>query len=138
MSTTVRLKVVTPSGSALDEDVAAVTARTEVGEFCLLPEHAPLLGALVPSVLTVTRVDGEKKRFAIDRGFFEGGMDHAHVITERCVAAEDLDAEAEQRELERIGKDLEAAAADSPAAAELKLALDFAEARLLASKTQSS
>ncbi len=103
------LEVVTPAGRAVREQVASVTAVSEIGEFCVLPEHRPILAALGAGRLTVDR-GGEIVRFAVDRGFLAGGPDHVSVITERCAAAGDIDA----AEVERERADLEARLAALP------------------------
>jgi len=104
MADTLRLRVVTPEGSRVDEEAASVTVRSEVGELCLLPQHRPILAALLPGRLVLERAGGEREIFAIDRGFLEGGPDCANVITERCVGAGELNPEDAAR-LEVSGSD---------------------------------
>jgi len=130
MSDAFRLTVVTPAGGVFDDDVAAVTARSEVGEFCMLPEHCRLLTALEPGKLVVQRKDGAFETFVIDEGFLEGGADHASVIVQRCVAVGDIDEAAVKREVEAIRAALARLAEEDPERAEQARALRWAEARL--------
>jgi ATP synthase F1 epsilon subunit len=130
MADSLDLKVVTPKGSLLNKKVASFTGCSDLGEFCILPEHRPLLASLVAGRMIVEQQGGEKKTFALDRGFLEAGIDHVNVITERCLAAEDLDKTeitSEKEELESELKDLDQG---SPEASELLLKLDWAKVRL--------
>ena len=130
MADSLDLKVVTPSGSLLDEKVASFTGCSDLGEFCILPEHRPLLASLVAGRMIVELEGGEKKVYALDRGFLEAGLDHVNVITERCLAVEELDKTEianEIKELEAELKDLDQA---SEEAVELLQKLDWANVRL--------
>jgi F-type H+-transporting ATPase subunit epsilon len=131
-----RLKVVTPTGGMFDDDVAAVTTRSELGEFCMLPEHSRLLTALEPGKLVAARRDGEVELFVIDEGFLEGGADHASVIVQRCVAVADIDAAAVKREADAIREKVAKLADDDPERAEQARALRWAEARLEATASR--
>jgi len=130
MSDVFRLTVVTPAGGVFDDDVAAVTTRSEVGEFCMLPEHSRLLTALEPGKLVVARRDGAALTYVIDEGFLEGGADHASVIVQRCVAVGDIDEAAVKREVEAIRAALAPLAEEDPERAEQARDLKWAEARL--------
>ena len=130
MSSAFRLTVVSPAGGVFDDDVVAVTARSEVGEFCMLPEHCRLLTALEPGKLVVQRKDGAVETFVIDEGFLEGGADHANVIVQRCVAIGDIDEAAVKREADGIRAAQVKLAEEDPERAELARALRWAEVRL--------
>jgi F-type H+-transporting ATPase subunit epsilon len=137
MSSDFRLKVVTPAGGVFDDDVAAVTSRSEVGEFCMLPEHCRLLTALEPGRLVIVRRDGAVETFVTDEGFLEGGADHASVIVQRCVAVGDIDEAAVKREAEEARAALAKLAEEDPERAEQTRALRWAEARLEAVSARS-
>ena len=133
-SAKLRVKVVTPTGSLVDREAAAVTAVSEVGEFCVLPEHRPILAALHPGRLVVEDAEGGRADYALDRGFAEGGPDHVSVITQRCVPAAEIDAEAvgaERADLERRLAELEEGDASRDA---IRADLAWAEARLAVAK----
>lgn len=125
-----RLRVVTPAGGAYDEDVAAVTLRSEVGEFCMLPEHCRILAALEPGRMLIGAKDGSVAAYAIDQGFVEGGADHVNVIVQRCVPAGEIDEAAVRREIEQLTASLAALAEGDPERTERALALRWAETRL--------
>jgi F-type H+-transporting ATPase subunit epsilon len=123
------LEVVTPAGRAVREQVASVTAISEVGEFCVLPEHRPILAALRAGRLAFDR-GGEIAIYAVDRGFLAGGPDHVSIITERCAAAADIDRNEVERELADLGGRLAALPEDDQARPALESDLAWARARL--------
>ena len=71
MSGTLHLTVTTPSQILVDSgDVAAVRAEDESGSFGILPGHADLLTALIPSVLRWRTTDGATHFCAVRGGVF--------------------------------------------------------------------
>ena len=99
MASTLSLKVVTPTGPVVEKAVTAFTARSEIGEFCILPGHALLLTSIAAGRMIVAAGEGAKETFALDTGFLEAGPGHVHVITDHCEAAGDVNAEAVKGEI---------------------------------------
>jgi ATP synthase F1 epsilon subunit len=126
---TLELKVVTPQGAVVGETVESVTARSDLGEFCVLPMHRLILAALEPGRLLVQREGGEKVTYAIDKGFLEGGPDHANVITARCVEATDVDAAEVEAEIEELQKQLDEMEITDPKRPGTIEALEWAKAK---------
>lgn len=124
------IRVVTPLGGRLDERARSVTACSEHGEFCMLPEHRPILAALKPGRLLVEREDGETLVFACDRGFLEGGPDHVNVITQRCAEPGEIDAAALREEFHTAERTLAGVEKESPEHARLLVDMDWIEACL--------
>ncbi|MDD5305882.1 MAG: F0F1 ATP synthase subunit epsilon [Deltaproteobacteria bacterium] len=129
MADILKVKVVTPEGACVREDARSFTARSEVGEFCMLPNHQPILAALTPGKVVVERPGGEKVVYAIDGGFLEGGVDHANVIVGRCVAAADVEKAAIESEVDALTARLDALAESDPTRLEVSEALGWAKAR---------
>jgi F-type H+-transporting ATPase subunit epsilon len=108
--------LVTPENVVLEEEVAAVMLRTDVGEATFLPGHTPLIGAIVPGLVRFEREDGTVERVAVHGGFVhvkhEGGVSVLAPVAEK---AEDIDVDRARRALEAA----EQAVADAtgPAAA---------------------
>ena len=132
MITGLKLRVVTPSGPVLALEADTVTACSEEGEFCVLPEHCPILASLNPGHFIV-EVDGEKQIYATDVGFFEGGVDHVNVMTQHCISKDVLveKLEALQNELASLKKRLDSLEEDSPARNTLEASFAWVEAQLL-------
>ncbi|MCP5156148.1 MAG: F0F1 ATP synthase subunit epsilon [Ectothiorhodospiraceae bacterium] len=85
-----RLTVSTPTTVVVDEAVTAVRAEDASGRFGLLPGHARLVTALVPSVLSWRRPDGSESFCAVRGGVLtvESGSQVA-VATQEAVRDDD-------------------------------------------------
>ncbi|HYR96211.1 MAG TPA: ATP synthase F1 subunit epsilon [Candidatus Binatus sp.] len=70
MADRIRLHVYTPERELVDADVREVTAPGVWGEIGVLPDHAALVTALEPGILSY-EVDGRTERVAIGGGFAE-------------------------------------------------------------------
>ena len=124
------MRVVTPDGPVLDEEAISVTACSEqLGEFCVLPEHRPILAALGAGRLAVKRPDGGSDEFVTDSGFFEGGPRHVNVITQRCVRVSEIDLSEVTEEIEEIEEKLSGLEYGDAARDELDVSLVWALAR---------
>jgi F-type H+-transporting ATPase subunit epsilon len=77
MSGALHLTVTTPGQILVDSgDVAAVRAEDESGSFGILPGHADLLTALVPSVVRWRTADGATHFCAVRGGVFTVSAGH--------------------------------------------------------------
>lgn len=81
-----KLEVVTPERRVLDNEVDSVTLPTESGEAGILPNHAPLISALKPGVLTYTQKNVSEK-LTVSAGFVEVNADRVSVMVD---AADEL------------------------------------------------
>jgi F-type H+-transporting ATPase subunit epsilon len=63
-----KLKVVLPTGTLIEQEVTKITAEAENGSFCLLPHHIDFVSALVPGLLSFENERGEEEFLAIDEG----------------------------------------------------------------------
>lgn len=79
------LKLLLPTKILLEEPVTKVIAEAQNGSFCLLPRHIDFVAALVPGILTFTKVgeeeggqEGEKEQYvAVDIGTL---IKHGHEV----------------------------------------------------------
>jgi F-type H+-transporting ATPase subunit epsilon len=70
MSDRFRLRVYTPERQLVDTDVREVTAEGAWGQIGILPDHAAMVTALEPGILTY-RPDGSAVRLELGSGFAE-------------------------------------------------------------------
>jgi F-type H+-transporting ATPase subunit epsilon len=73
------LHITTPEGNNWDGDVVSVIAWGVGGSFGVLANHAPMIAALKPGVLTV-RGEEETKYYATGEGVLEVRLDQWVVI----------------------------------------------------------
>ncbi len=108
-----RVEIVTRSSVAWEGRADEVQAPGFFGEFGALPEHARLLSATVPGIVTV-HVGGEARRFVVGPGFAEVGPDRVTLLVDSCEDAAEVDKAAAAAELERAEAAFAEAAPDTP------------------------
>jgi F-type H+-transporting ATPase subunit epsilon len=106
---TLKLEIVTPTGTAFSEDVEMVTLPAVEGEMGILPEHVPLMTQMVPGEMII-RQNGQDSFLAVGEGLVEVTGDHVAILTDLAVRAEKIDEaaaeEARQRALARLREKL--------------------------------
>ena len=102
-----KLEIVTPEKKVLDESVDSVTVPTASGEAGILPNHAPLISALKPGILSYSN-KGTTERLAVSGGFVEVSSNKVSVLTDAAETATEIDADAARIEREAAEKSLAA------------------------------
>jgi F-type H+-transporting ATPase subunit epsilon len=110
--------LVTPENIVLEEEVAAVMLRTDVGEATFLPGHTPLIGAIVPGLVRFQREDGTIERVAVHGGFVYVKHDGVTVLAPVAERAEDIDVDRARRALEAAEQRVADAAGPAAAASD--------------------
>jgi F-type H+-transporting ATPase subunit epsilon len=85
-----RLKVILPTRTLVDEAMSKVVAEAVNGSFGLLPRHVGFVSALVPGILIYSGADGEERFLAVDEGVLVKAADEVRVSTFNAVAGRDL------------------------------------------------
>lgn len=105
MAGTFSLRIVSPEGNLLKEDVEFVVLPGGMGELGILPNHAPLIAGLDIGVIRYT-LNGTTKSAAIAGGFAEVIDNSATVLADTAELGEDIDlkraVEAKERALKRL------------------------------------
>lgn len=84
------LKLITPTATILDEEVDEITLPTVNGEISILPNHVDLLTKLVEGEMIIKK--GNKTQgFAVFGGFLEVSKNHASILADYAVRAEDIE-----------------------------------------------
>ena len=100
-----KLEIVTPERKVLDEMVDSVTVPTASGEAGILPNHAPLISALKPGILSYSS-KGTTERLALAGGFVEVSANKVAVLTDTAETAAEIDADAARAEREEAERSL--------------------------------
>jgi F-type H+-transporting ATPase subunit epsilon len=125
-----RLEIVTPEKRILDAEVDSVTVPTASGEAGILPNHAPLISALKPGVLTYTN-RGATDKLVVSSGFVEVNTDTVSVMVDSAESASEIDVNAAKADRETAEKAVAAAGlVEAEVAAETREALEHASARV--------
>ncbi len=125
-----KLEIVTPERKVVDETVDSVTIPTLSGEAGILPQHAPLISALKPGILSYSN-KGSIEKLAVAGGFAEVNSDKISVLTNLAETTAEINVEQAKADKEEAEKAL-AGSASAPVdeTEDLRDRLDFANARL--------
>jgi len=77
----IRLEIVTPEASVLNEDVDEVIAPGAMGQFDILPGHTTLLAELEKGIVTYVK-SGQARSVVISGGFAEVKEDHVTILAD--------------------------------------------------------
>ncbi len=117
MADTLQLELVSADRVVWSGEATMVLARTTDGEIGVLANHTPVLSVLLPSVVEITGVEGERQYAVIDGGFISVANNRVSVLAEHAQMAEEVDLDAARHDLEEAR-----AAAESPQDRDLMLA----------------
>ena len=125
-----RLEIVTPEKRVLDAEVDSVTVPTASGEAAILQNHAPLVSALRPGVVSYS-AKGSTDKLVISGGFIEVSSNSVSVLADSAESADEIDSASAKSDLDAAEKALSAAGLiPDEDASVYRDRLDFAAARL--------
>ena len=134
MAKSFKVIIVTPDKTAFEGDAVSATIPGLAGYIGIWANHAPLVAAVVPGMVTL-RIDdaGNTKYLAVGTGFVEISDNVVNLMTETCEMASEIDADRAQKALERARKRLTDMETDLDRE-RARLALARAEARVKATE----
>jgi F-type H+-transporting ATPase subunit epsilon len=103
------VSLVTPEGAAWEGDAEMIVVPGVDGDIGVLSRHAPLVATLKAGSVRiyVDRAREEVKEFATGPGFFKVELDRALALVDDAIAADQIDEERAQRQLEEARAELE-------------------------------
>lgn len=111
MAEKLKVELVTPYKKVLSEEVDEITATGALGEFGVLPGHAPFLTSLKIGELAYKK-DGAVHHMALNWGYFEVENDTVTVLVETAEKADEIDLERAKAALGRAETELKALSAE--------------------------
>lgn len=104
-ATELRLVLVTPETTLLDEPVRALQFPLFDGQMGVLPGRAPVVGRLGVGELKIDQIAGGTQRFFVDGGFVQIKGSVVSLLTHRAIPVEQIDADQASAELaEALGQ----------------------------------
>lgn len=132
MAKSFKVTITTAEEQLLDTESTSLTLPGIGGYLGIWANHAPLVTALVPGIMTLKQDDGAQSVFAISNGFVEVANNEVSVMVDSCEPAFEIDvtraeesmkrAKERLEEKDKVGIDLERA----------KASADRAKARIVA------
>jgi F-type H+-transporting ATPase subunit epsilon len=96
-----QVQLVAPDRMVWSGEAEIVLARTVDGELGILPRHAPLLGVLVETPVTIRRSDEDDLVAAVHGGFLSVSDEGVSVLAEIVELADEIDVPRARDALER-------------------------------------
>ena len=90
MAETLKLEIVTPTATAMSEDVHMVTLPAIEGQMGVYPQHTRVITQIVPGEIIVTK-DGVDRYFAVGEGLVDVSAERVSIITDMAIPAEQID-----------------------------------------------
>ena len=112
MSMTVHCDIVSAEQEIYSGLVEQVIATGSGGDLGIMPGHAPLLTALIPGPVKVTKQDGEEEIFYVTGGFLEVQPSCVTILADTALRAEDLDEAQAQAAVDQAEQDIANQGAD--------------------------
>ena len=91
------MEIVTPETMLWQGDVRIVTGPGFLGEFGVLPEHAPLITSLEVGPMHFVTAEGEEQWAAVHGGYFEILDNRITILAQHAELAEKIDVERLER-----------------------------------------
>jgi F-type H+-transporting ATPase subunit epsilon len=109
MANKFKLEIVTPEAKTFSDDVDTVTLTGSEGEMGILPDHMPLMTALVAGEIHAVK-DGRSIFLAVGDGFIQITGERVSILTDMAIQADNIDEaaaeQARQRAEERLKQKL--------------------------------
>ena len=133
-----KVSIVTAEQVLLETEAVSVTVPGLAGYLGILANHAPLVTALVPGVMTVkhdeTGAAGTVSVFSTSNGFLEVANNEVSVMVDSCEPAPDIDVTRAEQALERAKARLAERSNPDVDVDRAEMALARAKARLTAAR----
>lgn len=127
------LKVITLTGTEVDEDIYEVMIPTTGGIIGVYEGHAPLLGEVSPGLLQIRRKKGDKDDARSEYGVYDGTIevlnDTVQVLVDELDAPEEINEHDAEAALKRA-HELQSKAKDAVSLAEAQALMDRSQIRL--------
>ncbi len=129
---TFQFELVSPEQVLASEQVYMVEIPGEAGNFGVLADHAPLLAAVRPGIVTITAPDMSQRRVFVAGGFADVNNNVCSLLAEEAVALGELDAAILEKEMSDLKDDISFAKDDAQKVLRLQARVTVVEAKLYA------
>ncbi len=101
MAENIKLEIVTPDQSVINEEAQIVVAPGNLGEFGVLSGHTPFLSTLKTGAIRFTDANGKEHQIFVSGGFAEALPNKVTVLAESAERKRDIDKERAEAALKR-------------------------------------
>lgn len=102
MARSFKVVIVTPDRTAYEGEAVAATIPGQAGYLGVWANHAPLVAAVAPGLVTLRTDDaGSEQKLAVGGGFVEISGNVVNLMTDSCELAGEIDVARAQKALDR-------------------------------------
>lgn len=102
MAKSFKVVIVTPDHTAFEGESVSVTIPGLAGYLGIWANHAPLVAATIPGVVTLRKDDaGNELTFAVGTGFLEVSDNVVNLMVDTCEQSGEIDVDRAKKALER-------------------------------------
>lgn len=106
-------ELVTPERLAYSSAVTMVEVPGELGDFGVLPGHAPFFSMIRPGVIRVHEKDGGQKRYFVVSGYAEVNPESCTILSDKVRTLDSIDVAEANRELDAAKAEIQNAKDDT-------------------------
>jgi len=99
----INFKIATPERVVFKDEVEQITLPTKMGEITVLPNHIPLISALVPGEVIVKK-QNVVRAMSVSGGFIEVQAEKVVVLADTAEKAEEIDIKRAEEAKDRAAK----------------------------------
>lgn len=129
---TFQFELVSPEQVLASEQVYMVEIPGEAGNFGVLADHAPLLAAVRPGIVTITAPDMSQRHLFVAGGFADVNNNVCSLLAEEAVQLLDIDVALLDKEMADLKDDIVFAKDDQQKVLRIQRRIDVVEAKLYA------
>lgn len=126
----IKLKIVTPERTLLEQEVSQVSVSTAMGQITILPNHLPLVAQLVPGEIVVKKNSHDEDLMAVSGGLVEVLPDQVVVLADTAERAEEIDEARAEEARQRAEEAMKQKASDAESFAMFTAQMEKEMARL--------
>jgi F-type H+-transporting ATPase subunit epsilon len=108
-----QLDIITPEKILFSASISMVGIPGMLGDFGVLPGHAPFISTIRPGVITIDSEDGGTRKLAVMSGIAEVVPEHCIILAENVVDCAELTASYVEEKALQAEDDVEAASSES-------------------------
>jgi F-type H+-transporting ATPase subunit epsilon len=136
MAENIRLEVVTPESSVVNDEAQIVMAPGELGEFGVLVGHTPFMTSLKVGTLRYEDASGKERFVFVSGGFAEALPDRVTILADSAERRANIDVDRAKAALERAESRLTKEAGDDVDFMRARAALHRAISRIRLAETR--
>ncbi|MGX8852858.1 ATP synthase F1 subunit epsilon [Amedibacillus sp. YH-ame10] len=101
----IKIKIITPVGLYLEEEIESINVKTVEGYRTILPSHIPLV-AMLDTCRCTLKINGASHSYALAGGLLQINDNEMRILTDAIEGREEIDLERARRSKERAEKRL--------------------------------